>query len=215
MKPFRFFSLFLLLLPLACSTVRLESSYKDPDTVLFNANKLLVIGLTQDMGVREAFESRLQEIFSDQGIETVRSIDVFDVEFTASERSEAELDLVEQQLLEKDFDAILFTKVLGTETRTTLRRKIREIGESYDRFNEDYILHQGVYYDRSYYELATDYYAETSVYCICEGKERNLIWRSVVLISEPRNTRQAVKDFIELITQNMTENQVLLGTEAF
>lgn len=215
MKPLRLLSLMLVMLPLGCSTVRLESSYKDPDTVLFTANKLLVVGLTQDARVRETFESRLQNIFNDQGIETMRSIDLFDVDFTASERSEAELDVVEQQLLEKDFDAILFTKVLGTETRTTLKRKIRELGESYEQFNEDYILHQGVYYDRAYYELATDYYVETSVYCICEGKERNLISRSVVLISEPRNTDRAVKEFIDLITEDLTNQQVLLGTSAF
>ncbi|MDG1572452.1 hypothetical protein OZ410_09005 [Robiginitalea sp. M366] len=204
-----------ILLAVSCSTVRLESSYKDPDVVLFNSQKLLVVGLTQDMRVREAFESRLQEIFEDEGIETMRSIDLFDVEFTSAERSEEELSQVEAQLIEKDFDAILFTKVLGTETHTTLRRKIRELGESYEQFNEDYILHQGVYYDRDYYEIDTDYYVESSVYCVCPGKARNLIWRSVVLISEPNNTQRAIRDFIDLITEELAGQQVLLEAHAY
>ena len=197
----------------SCSSVRLESSYKDPDIVLFHSNKLLIVGMTRDLSARMAFETQLQELFEEEGVETIRSIDLFDVSFTESERSEEELDQVEQQLLDKDFDAILFTKVLGSETRTSLRRKIGELEKTYEGFGEDYLLHQGIYYDRNQYEASTDYYAETSLYCICVGKERNLVWRSEILIANPRNVKKAVKDYIELITEEMESNQLILGTE--
>jgi hypothetical protein len=198
-----------------CSAVRLESSEKNPEIVLFHANKLLIVGLSRDPGAREAFETRLQKAFSKEGIEAVRSLDLFDVEFTESERSEAELDEVEQQLIEKDFDAILFTKVVGSETHTTLRKRIQEVGESYDRFSEDYLLHQGIYYDRDYYELATEYYTDTSLYCICEGKERNLIWRASMLISDPANKDQVIKEYVDLLMQEMERLQLVIGTEVF
>lgn len=203
----------LTLLLSSCSSVRLESSYKDPDIVLFHSNKLLIVGMTRDLSARMAFETQLQELFEEEGVETIRSIDLFDVSFTESERSEEELDQVEQQLLDKDFDAILFTKVLGSETRTSLRRKIGELEKTYEEFGEDYLLHQGIYYDRNQYEASTDYYAETSLYCICVGKERNLVWRSEILIANPRNVKKAVKDYIELITEEMESNQLILGTE--
>ncbi len=203
----------LTLLLSSCSSVRLESSYKDPDIVLFHSNKLLIVGMTRDLSARMAFETQLQELFEEEGVETIRSIDLFDVTFTESERSEEELDEVEQQLLDKDFDAILFTKVLGSETRTSLRRKIGELEKSYEEFGEDYLLHQGIYYDRNQYEASTDYYAETSLYCICVGKERNLVWRSEILIANPRNVKKAVKDYVELITEEMESNQLILGTE--
>lgn len=195
--------------------MRLESSEKNPEIVLFHANKLLIVGLSRDPGAREAFETRLQKAFSKEGIEAVRSLDLFDVEFTESERSEAELDEVEQQLIEKDFDAILFTKVVGSETHTTLRKRIQEVGESYDRFSEDYLLHQGIYYDRDYYELATEYYTDTSLYCICEGKERNLIWRASMLISDPANKDQVIKEYVDLLMQEMERLQLVIGTEVF
>ena len=198
-----------------CSSVRLESSEKNPDIVLFHSNKLLVVGMSSDPAAREAFESRLQDAFQTRGVETVRSIDLFDVAFTESERSEQELDEVERQLLDRDFDAILFTKVIGSETRTTLRKKIREVGESYDRFSEDYLLHQGIYFDRSYYEIATDFYTETSLYCICEGKERDLIWRAGILISDPRNIDKVVRDFIGMLLKEMESLQLIIGTEVF
>lgn len=198
-----------------CSSVRLESSEKNPDIVLFHASKLLVVGMSSDTASREAFESRMQNAFQSQGVETVRSIDLFDVAFTHSERSEEELDRFERELLDKDFDAILFTKVVGTETRASLRKKIREVGESYDRFREDYLLHQGIYYDRSYYELATDYFTETSLYCICEGKERNLIWRAGIEISNPRDIDKVVKDYVEVLLAEMENLQLIIGTEVF
>lgn len=205
----------LALLLTGCSSVRLESSEKNPDIVLFHASKLLVVGMSSDTASREAFESRMQNAFQSQGVETVRSIDLFDVAFTHSERSEEELDRFERELLDKDFDAILFTKVVGTETRASLRKKIREVGESYDRFREDYLLHQGIYYDRSYYELATDYFTETSLYCICEGKKRNLIWRAGIEISNPRDIDKVVKDYVEVLLAEMENLQLIIGTEVF
>ena len=119
------------------------------------------------------------------------------------------------QLLDRDFDAILLTKVIGSETRATLRKKIREVGESYDRFSEDYLLHQGIYFDRSYYELATDFYTETSLYCICEGKERDLIWRAGILISNPKNIDKVVSDYVGMLLKEMENLQLILGTEVF
>lgn len=199
----------------SCSSVRLESSYKNPDIVLFQSNKLLIIGMTRDMSARMAFEDQLKDLFEAEGVETVRSIDLFDVAFTESERSEEELDAVERQLLDKDFDAILLTKVLGTESRTSLRRKIGELEKTYEDFDEDYLLHQGIYYDRNQYEASTEYYAETSLHCICEGKERDLIWRSEILISNPGNVRKVVREYVELVAEEMESKQLILGTEDF
>ena len=215
MKALLTLSAALALLVSGCSSVRLESSEKDSDIVLFHSNKLLVVGMSSDPASREAFESRLRDAFQARGVETVRSIDLFDVAFIESERSEQELDEFERQLLDRDFDAILLTKVIGSATRATLRKKIREVGESYDRFSEDYLLHQGIYFDRSYYELATDFYTETSLYCICEGKERDLIWRAGILISNPKNIDKVVSDYVGMLLKEMENLQLILGTEVF
>ncbi len=213
---FKLAAAFVLLLTLAgCRSVRMESSTKNPDIVLFHSNKLLVVGMTRNNAMRQAFETRLQEAFSNAGVETVRSIDLFDVNFTSSERSEAELDLVERQLLDKDFDAILFTKVVSSHTHTSFTRKLGQLGQTYDRFRDDYILHQGIYYDQDPDVSATDYLAETSLYCICEGKERELIWRSLIHIANPKNPTRAMREYSNLVLQEMEEQQIILGTEVF
>lgn len=200
---------------LGCSSLKLESEYMDPDRVLFHANKLLVVGITPDMAVREAFETRLRKVFSGEGIETVRSIDLFDVAFTQTPHTEEELDRVEQQLLDKDFDAILLTKVVGTERHTNLVQALGEIGASYERFSQDYVVHQDIYLDPSRSDPPTDYHTETSLYCICVGKQRSLVWRTNILIANPRNPQKAMRDYIRMVSNRMGRNQVLLGTDIF
>ena len=203
------------LLLASCATIKVESSYKNPEVVLFHANRVLVVGMTPDMKAREQFETKLQEEFSKRGVEAVRSIDLFDVAFTTSERTEAELDRVEQQLLDKDFDAILFTKLVDVETRRTLGRHISEMGKTYDRFREDYLIHQGIYYNLDGTTPKEDYYAETSLYCICVGKERELIWRSEVRIQRTRNPDRVIRKYVKLLISNLENQQLIIGHPVF
>ena len=200
-----------MLLLASCATIKVERSYKNPEVVLFHANRVLVVGMTPDMKAREQFESKLKEEFGKRGVEAVRSIDLFDVAFTTSERTEEELDRVEQQLLDKDFDAILFTKLVDVETRRTLGRHISEMGPTYDRFREDYLLHQGIYYNLDGTTPKEDYYAESSLYCICVGKERELIWRSEVRIQRTRDPDRVIRKYVKLLISTLESQQLILG----
>ena len=102
-----------MVLLMGCSSAELVENWKNPDIVLFDANKVLIVGMTQNEDARDDYETKLHREFKQRGVESMRSLDLFDVEFTSAERSEQELAEVEQQLLDKDFDAILFTKVIG------------------------------------------------------------------------------------------------------
>jgi hypothetical protein len=213
---FRWAGILAVLMMLAsCATIKVESSHKNPEVVLFHANRVLVVGMTPDIKAREQFETKLQEEFSKRGVEAVRSIDLFDVAFTTSERTEAELDRVEQQLLDKDFDAILFTKLVDVETRRSLGRHISDMGKTYDRFREDYLIHQGIYYNLDGTTPKEDYYAETSLYCICVGKERELIWRSEVRIQRTGNPDRVVRKYVKLLVSSLENQHLIIGHPTF
>src|SRR5690606_16178051 len=107
-----------------CSSVNLIENWKNPDIVLFHADKVLVVGMAEDQDVRENFESGLKKEFDKRKVEAMRSLDVFDIDLTASGKTEEDLDNVEQSLLDKDFDAILFTKVTGSEDRQSFLKTI-------------------------------------------------------------------------------------------
>lgn len=198
---------------MGCSSVELVENWKNPDIVLFHAEKVLLVGMTQNMDAREAYETKLYREFKKRGVKSMRSIDLFDVEFTSSERSEEELAAVEQQLLDKDFDAILFTKVVGMENIESFRKSMANLDEYYGGFEEDYLQHQNIYYDSEYYEDYSIYHTETSLYCICVEKKRELIWRSSIDISDPINVKKTIDDYIKLVVLAMEEQDLIFRKE--
>jgi hypothetical protein len=214
MVPFSFLAGFLVFLG-SCAPLKEETSYKNPETVLFHADKVLVVGMVSDYATRLRFESRIADAFAVRGVEAVRSVDLFDVAFTTTARSEEELDRVEQQLLDRDFDAILFSKRIDAETRMELRSQLTEMGKSYERFREDYIIHQGIYYDQEDSAGRQPYTAETSLYCICSGKERELIWRSAGRLPKSRNTRRIFDAYADWLIENLEAQQLIIGHEPF
>ncbi|MEQ5792127.1 hypothetical protein J4E06_13750 [Muricauda sp. NFXS6] len=203
-----------LLLLMGCSSTRLVSTWKNPDNVIFDAYQVLVVGMIQDDNTRMEFESRFVDALKNQGVDAVRSIDLFDVEFTSSQRSEEELLEVEQQLLDKGFDAILFTKVVGTENRRTFKEHINDVDKMLVRFSNDYLEHQDIYYDPEYYDSFNIYHAETSLYCICVGKEIELIWRGEVDVTEPENINRTIDSYVKVVTKSMGKEDVIFNSKA-
>lgn len=200
-----------LLLLAGCSSTKLVSTWKNPDNVVFDAYQVLVVGMIQDDNTRMEFESRFADALRNQGVEAMRSIDLFDVEFTSSQRSEEELVEVEQQLLDKGFDAILFTKVVGTENRRTFREHINQMDQMLVRFSNDYLEHQDIYYNPEYYDSFNIYHAETSLYCICIGKEIELIWRGEVDVTEPENINRTIDSYVKVVTKSMGDQDVIFN----
>jgi len=203
------FSVFLM----GCSSISLVENWKNPEIVLFNANKVLLVGMAQNNDTREIFETKLQKEFTDRNVEAWRSIDIFDLSLTDSRKTEKELDDVEQSLLDKDFDAILLTKITGSENRENFMKSISRWDDNRSRFNDDYLEHQGIYYDDRYYEKFTVYHAETTLYCICEGKERAMIWRGIIEITEPDDINKAIKDYIKLVIVAMEDQDLVFTSQ--
>ena len=201
------------ILLMGCSSTELVDSWKNPEIVIFDASKVLVVGMTSNLKGQENFETKMMRQFTKRGVEAMRSIDLFDVGFTDSERSEEELDDVEQSLLDKDFDAILFTKILGSEDKQTFRKNMADLDSYYGTFKEDYISHQDIYYDENYYDEYKVYRAETSLYCICVGKERQLIWRGIIDITDPSNIKNTVDDYVKLLFFAIEEQDLIFHKE--
>ena len=198
---------------LACSDAEIVSSWKNPDIVLFDAYKVLVVGMTPSPDARLQFETKMTEKFTQQGIEAMRSLDLFDVAFTNSVRTDKELNEVEERLLEKDFDAILFTKILGSENRQTLSKKLSELDRNNARFKDDYLSHQNIYYEDQYYEQYTVYFVETALYCICVDKERDLIWRGVIEVSDPIEAEDTIDEYIDLVVSTLAHEDLIFRKE--
>tara|TARA_R110000868_G_scaffold33990_2_gene123047 strand:+ start:1554 stop:2186 length:633 start_codon:yes stop_codon:yes gene_type:complete len=192
----------------SCKSTKLVDSYKNPENVVFTAYKVLVVGMTANEEHKAAFESKLKEEFDKRNIEAIRSIDLFDVNFTATAKTDDELAAVERQLLDKDFDAILFAKVLGSESKQTLKKSIADWNNFTGNFREDYIKSQSIYTDTDY-DIFKVFQTETTIYCICEGKERSLVWRGSIELMEPSDINKSISEYVKLLADTMEEQDII------
>lgn len=204
---------FLFLVITGCSSTKMVENWKNPDIVLFPASQVLIVGMAQNPDTQLNFETKLQKEFEARKVESMRSVDLFDIKFTDTAKSEEELANVEEQLLEKGFDAILLTKVVGADSKRTFNRKITDLSGYYEKFTQDYMDHQSIYLEADYNDLYPVYYAETSLYCICPGKEIELIWRGSMEISHPQNPEKTANDYIKLVVKTMEEKNLIFRAE--
>lgn len=207
MKHILFF--FLIGIFTSCSTTHINDQWKNPDIDVYEANKVLIVGMTPNVEARKQFEMALKQQYEARGIEAVMSLDLFEPNFTTEEKSEAELKRIENILLANGFDTVLFSKVVGVKDKTqhsNLYKIDKLVGK---HFSEDYLEHQDVYYKPDYYKEYIVYKAETALYCICPTKERELIWKGYIDVVDPGSIKETVKDYVKLLIYVLEDQQLL------
>ncbi|MEP2935940.1 MAG: hypothetical protein ABJM06_13985 [Gilvibacter sp.] len=202
-------SLITVLLLTSCGSTRLIESTKDEDTPVFEANKVLVIGLTQELQNRRLFEEQLASQLEQKGVVAVRSSDFFENLFTDDLTAEQQLDKIETNLVDSGFDAILLSRILGIETKTTVVQSFRDLDNTYNGFRDDYLFSQNLIEDQpetANYQL---YHTQTSLYCICPDKEREQLWDAKIDIVE-RRLAPNIRSYVNLLIKTLKRDQYLI-----
>ena len=194
-----------------CSSTQLVNQWKNPEIETFETSKILIVGMTSNKSARKKFEKKLKEEYEARGIEAVSSLDLFEKSFTQDKRSEEELERIENQLLEQGFNSIIFSKVIGVEDKITFSEEYGDFENINRDFKDDYYLNQDIFYNRKYYDKYKVYHAETSLYCICSEKERDLIWKGYIDIIDPGSIKETVDDYINLVLFVLDEQHLING----
>ena len=179
-----------------CSSSQLVESWKNPEIDSYEPYKVLIVGLTSDDVARQQFEEKLKKEFDLRGYEAVMSLDILKTD----KMNTADLDTLESQLIENGYDTILLTKIVGVEEKISYREDYKDHNDTYRKFKEDYLMHQEVSYNPDYYNKYQVYKAETSMYCICPSKDRELIWKGYINITDPQSQsiKKTINDYIRL-----------------
>lgn len=193
----------------SCSTSELVDNWKNPDIDSYSANKVLIIGMTSNLEARLEFETQLQNEYTSRGIESVMSLDYLGAKFTSNTKTEADLKALESSLLDDGFDTILFTKVIGVEDKIVYKENYRKYDNTHKKFSEDYLKYQDAFYNPDYYEEYTVYNTETSMYCICPTKDRELIWKGYIDIIDPQSINETIEDYVSLVVVVLEEQQLV------
>ncbi|WP_298493573.1 hypothetical protein [uncultured Algibacter sp.] len=192
-----------------CSTTELVDNWKNPDIDSYNANKVFIVGMTSNREARQQFETQLQKEYTSRGIEAVMSLNLFEPTFTSEKKTEEELISLENKLLMDGFDTILLTKVIGVEDKIAYKENYERYDNTHKKFREDYLKYQDAFYNPDYYKEYTVYHTETSMYCICPTKDKELIWKGYIDIMDPQSVSETVNDYVNLITVVLEEQKLI------
>jgi ribosomal protein S17E len=195
-----------------CSAAKLTQQYKNPETDNFQANKILIVGISADKDLRRLFEKKMVESLEIEDVIAVKSIDFFEKSFIDNKQSLEQLSNIENKLLEAGFDAILFTKITGQESRVNLVESYRNFAKYYQSFEDYYYGNQHLYFKEKQ-ERYQVYTTETSLYCICLGKGRELLWRGEIEVVDASKLNQNINSYITVLFKNLKLNNVLLLNE--
>ena len=197
------------LLMISCTTTELVDYWKNPDIDSYSPEKVLIVGMTSNLEARQKFEKQLQLEYATRGIESVQSIEYFEPSFTNDKKSDEDLKALESTLIKDGFDTILLTKVIGVEDIIEYKEGYNDYDDTYKKFREDFLKYQDVYYNPDYYKEYTVYHTETTMYCICPTKDRELIWQGYIDITDPQSVNETLNDYVRLIVVVLEELQLI------
>lgn len=194
---------------IGCSSSRLVDEYINSEMPNFQANKVLVVGLTPDGGLQRQFEYSLVQALEAEGVIAVKSVDFFENAENQNNQFEDNLVNIENELLSAGFDAVLFSKVTGQESKVTIAQSYRNFTKSFESFTDYYYENRPVYSNDQIEDYAV-YNTETSLYCLCPGKERDLIWRGKIDIVDPPAANKTMRDYVKTLVKTLKKNSLLI-----
>jgi len=199
------------LLSLGCAATQWTTEYISDEAETYQANKVLVVGLSEDADLRKSFETQMVTSLEEYGLAAVRSGDFFETNFIDQHQTEADLNAIEGQLLEASFDVILLSKVVGTEEKVNTMDDVREVSAYYDSFSEDYYHSQEEYRYKQEPVVYTEYHVQSSIYCICPDKPRELLWSAISAQVESNNPKQGIKKYTRVLIDRLEELSLLVN----
>lgn len=194
---------------ISCFSTELVENWKNPDIETYSPNKVLIVGLTPNIEARKQFEKQLRDEYTSRGIEAIMSIDYLAPSFTSKKKTEQELKALEDSLVYNEFDTVILSKVIGVEDKIVYKENFNNEESTYIKFKEDYLRYQDAYYNPEYYNEYTVYHTETSLYCICPTKDRELIWKGFIDITDPSSISETINDYVKLVVIVLEEQQLI------
>ncbi len=196
------------LLLFGCSSSRLVDEYVNSESPNFQTSKVMVVGLTPDSVLQRQFEYSLVKALEAEKVIAVKSVDYFQSTFNENNQSEENLITLENELLNAGFDAVLFSKITGQESKVTIGQSYRNLKKSFETFSDYYNENKPVYGNPQTEDYPV-YNTETSLYCLCPGKEQDLIWRGKIDIVNPPAAASTIRDYVKTLVHRLKKNNLL------
>lgn len=198
-----------LLTLVGCSSIRVVDSWKNKEISNFNPNKVLVIGVTDNLTARTIFEDELVSQMKKRGMNAVQSVQVLDANFTNTKKNEEEIQQMISGLSDQGFDAVLISAVKGVDTNRNYADPSYSVGYRWTRFGRYYYRYQDVYFHPGYYNQYKVFHVETSLYSLDSENEKSLVWVGSLDLVDPKNIRTTVNQYVAAIMSRLEKDKVI------
>ena len=200
---------FVISILLNCSSTRMVDSWRSQEYTNYIPEKVLIIGVTENLTARKKFESQLATELKNKGIEAVESYDVFEPTFTSLKQTEKDIEKEVGKIYNKGFDAILISAVKGVDEKTTYTGDWYVNDYYWHRFGRYYYLYQDVYFDRGYYNKYNIYNIESSLYNLKDNSDKSLVWVASYNVVDPSSINTTVNDYVKAIIKSLENEGVI------
>lgn len=192
-----------------CASSKMVDSWKNDAYNNYQPQKVLIVGLTENLTARTIFESQLKMEFKNRGIDAVESYAVFTPSFTSVKQTEAEIQDAIKDFSKDGFDAVLISAVRGVDEKMSYSGNQFRTGYSWHRFGRYYYLYQDVYYDPGYYNKYKVFHVEASLYDLKKNDEKALVWVASYDIIDPKKIDRTVDNYINAIVKSLEQENLI------
>jgi hypothetical protein len=198
-------ALLLLLLLIAsvpgCSSTKLVHQWENPQYVPARLDRILVIGVTRQGGLRRTFEDEFTARLKAAGVDAVPSYRVIAEDGPVPEAR------LQEAVRQAGADGILMTRLVRVERRTEVSPGFYSPGPAfgyglYPWYSAGWY---GFYEPPRVYQYDV-YISETSLYDVERGQ---LVWSGTVQTREPGNLDKEIARYVETVIKALKKEQVL------
>lgn len=188
---------------LGCASTQIVNQWRNPDYVSPRFNRVMVIGVSNQPSIRRTFEDELVARLKEAGVDALPSYRYI------PEDGQVDEARLRQAVAEANADAVIITRLIGTERRTTVTP-----GPYYSAP----VLSLGIYPGYSaawlgYYEPIRIsqydvYISETSMY---DAPKNQLVWSGTVQTTAPGNIGQEIKRYVDTVIKALDKEKLLIS----
>lgn len=189
----------------SCSSTRFTDSWRNPEYVNYQPEKVLLLGVTGNLTARKIYEEKLKEVFTNRGMQAVESNQVFKPTFTSIEQTEENIQTQVDTLSKQGFDAILIATVKGVDDKVVYDFENFTHPPFSKRFGHYYYVNQEIYYNRRVYDNYKVYHIEISLFNIISSTEKSLVWVASYDIIDPKKINATIRDCVNALETSLEE----------
>src|SRR5690242_3526041 len=180
-----------LLLTCGCASTRLVNTWKDPGFTAAPLNRILLIGVTKQAGIRRTFEDIFAQELRAYGVTPVQSYTL------VPEDGEVPRETLQAAVEQSQADGVLITRLVRTD-RQVQYYPGTYIGPPYLGFYGFYSSSWIGFYDPPQFYAYDVVTSETTLF---GGKDNRLLWSGTSETFSPQDVRKDTQEFVTVIAK--------------